>query len=116
MKIYRPTPETDAAQHEGLLRTNPIPMQVVTAEFARRLERERDEAREQNAKLLDFAERATKEMESGAALYFVDPARTANAYRAELDRLKEGAKCPVCTPEQKCWECAHDTSLKEGAK
>jgi hypothetical protein len=46
MKIDRPTPETDAAQHEGLLRTNPIPMQVVTAEFARRLERERDEARE----------------------------------------------------------------------
>ena len=40
------TPETDAAQHEGLLRTNPIPMQVVTANFARKLERERDEARE----------------------------------------------------------------------
>ena len=37
------TPETDAAQHEGLLRTNPIPLQVVTAEFARKLERERDE-------------------------------------------------------------------------
>ena len=37
------TPETDAAQHEGLLRTNPIPMQVVTANFARRLERERDD-------------------------------------------------------------------------
>jgi hypothetical protein len=41
----RPTPETDAEQHEGLLRTNPIPMQVVTANFARKLERERDEAR-----------------------------------------------------------------------
>ena len=40
------TPETDAAQHEGLLKTNPIPMQVVTANFARKLERERDEARE----------------------------------------------------------------------
>jgi len=40
------TPETDAVQHEGLLRTNPIPMQVVTANFARKLERERDEARE----------------------------------------------------------------------
>jgi hypothetical protein len=38
----RPTPETDAAEHEGLLRTNPIPMQVVTANFARKLERERD--------------------------------------------------------------------------
>jgi predicted Zn-dependent protease len=43
----RPTPETDSEQHEGLLRTNPIPMQVVTANFARRLERERDEAREE---------------------------------------------------------------------
>jgi hypothetical protein len=41
------TPETDAVQHEGLLRTNPIPMQVVTANFARKLERERDEAREE---------------------------------------------------------------------
>jgi hypothetical protein len=40
------TPETDAAQHEGLLRTNPIPMQVVTANFARKLERERNAARE----------------------------------------------------------------------
>jgi len=38
------TPETDAAQHEGLLRTNPIPMQVVTANFARKLERERASA------------------------------------------------------------------------
>ena len=43
----RPTPETDLAQHEGLLRTNPIPTQVVHVNFARRLERERDEAREE---------------------------------------------------------------------
>ena len=42
----RATPETDAAQHEGLLRTNPIPMQVVTANFARKLERERDAVRD----------------------------------------------------------------------
>jgi hypothetical protein len=49
------TPETDAAQHEGLLRTNPIPMQVVTANFARKLERERDEL----AALL-AAEKATR--------------------------------------------------------
>jgi hypothetical protein len=41
------TPETDEAQHEGLIRTNPIPMQVVTSNFARKLERERDEAREE---------------------------------------------------------------------
>jgi hypothetical protein len=34
------TPRTDAAQHEGLLRGNPIPTSVTTAEFARQLERE----------------------------------------------------------------------------
>ena len=42
----RPTPETDEAQHEGLLRGNPMPTKVVTANFARKLERERDAARD----------------------------------------------------------------------
>ena len=51
----RPTPETDSAQCEGLLRTNPIPMQVVTANFARKLERERDEARAVANELSDVA-------------------------------------------------------------
>jgi hypothetical protein len=51
----RPTPETDAEQHEGLLRTNPIPMQVVTANFARKLERERDEARAVAGELANVA-------------------------------------------------------------
>ena len=37
------TPETDEAQHEGLLRGNPMPTQVVHVNFARKLERERDE-------------------------------------------------------------------------
>lgn len=41
----RPTPETDAVQHEGLLRGNPMPTQVVTVNHARKLERERDELR-----------------------------------------------------------------------
>lgn len=39
-----PTPRTDAAQHEGLLRGNPIPTSVTTADFARQLERELDAA------------------------------------------------------------------------
>ena len=47
MKTDQPTPETDAAQHEGLLRGSPLPTRVVHVNFARRLERERDEAREQ---------------------------------------------------------------------
>jgi hypothetical protein len=58
------TPETDAAQHEGLLRTNPIPMQVVTANFARRLERERDEAREVAEQLYDAAAYGLAQWES----------------------------------------------------
>ena len=66
------TPETDAAQHEGLLRTNPIPMQVVTANFARKLERERDEARQQIAKLLNKLDQLYRDV--------------------EIDKLKEGAK------------------------
>ena len=45
--IDRPTPETDASQHEGLLRGNAMPTQVVHVNFARKLERERDGAREQ---------------------------------------------------------------------
>jgi hypothetical protein len=58
----------------------------VDIEYARELKRERDEAREQNAKLQDIAERAIEEMESG------DPVGTSDAYRAELDKIKEGAK------------------------
>jgi len=51
-----------------------------------RIAKERDEAREQNAKLRDIAERAIEEMEGG------DPVGTSDAYRAELDKIKEGAK------------------------
>ena len=39
------TPRTDAAQHEGLLRGNPIPTSVTTADFARQLERELNAAK-----------------------------------------------------------------------
>ena len=42
----RPTPETDMSQHEGLLKENSMPTQVVHVNFASKLERERDEARE----------------------------------------------------------------------
>ena len=49
--MSRPTPETDAAQHEGLLRGNPMPTQVVHFLFARKLEQERDEAREERDNL-----------------------------------------------------------------
>jgi hypothetical protein len=71
------TPETDAAQHEGLLRTNPIPLQVVTASFARKLERERDEAR-------DLAQ----QMSESNQVLMADVL----FYRNAWEQLKEGAK------------------------
>lgn len=40
------TPRTDAAQHEGLLRGNPTPTLVTTADFARQLERDITELNE----------------------------------------------------------------------
>jgi hypothetical protein len=49
-------PETDAAQHEGLLRGHPTPTLVVRASFARNLERQRDEARELVRELRDALE------------------------------------------------------------
>ena len=39
----RPTPETNEAKREGLLRGNPVPTQVVHVSFAERLEQQRDE-------------------------------------------------------------------------
>ena len=41
------TPETDEAQHEGLLRGNAMPTKVVTANFARKLEQQRNEAKKE---------------------------------------------------------------------
>jgi hypothetical protein len=41
------TPETDEAQHEGLLRGNAMPTKVVTANFACKLEQQRNEAKEE---------------------------------------------------------------------
>lgn len=40
-----PTPDTDSAQCEGLLRGNAVPTHVVHVNFARKLERERDAAK-----------------------------------------------------------------------
>ena len=39
----RPTPETNEAKREGLMRGNPVPTQVVHVSFAERLEQQRDE-------------------------------------------------------------------------
>ena len=45
-----PTPRTDAAQHEGLIRGSATPTKVIRTDFARTLERE-------NAELLESLER-----------------------------------------------------------
>jgi len=52
-------------------------------------ERERDEAREQNAKLRDIAERAINYLDQSYRDGFCDEA---SDLRAELNQLKEGAK------------------------
>ena len=90
MNTDRPTPETNAAQCEGLLRTNPIPMQVVTANFARRLERERDEARAVAGELADVASKHL------SFLLAVTPAKTNETHEKEtmkvIDALKRWKK------------------------
>lgn len=108
------TPKTDAARHDLTEYGPPTPCSYgdwVAAEFACKLERERDEAMEkakqwekialradteraeaikQNAKLRDIAERAIE------AIPFTEGygefSYAAAVLRAELNQLKEGAK------------------------
>jgi hypothetical protein len=75
-------------------------------------ERERDEAREQIKELIYISERAIDLAEID---FENDKFGVVSELRDGLERIKEGAKCPVCSPEQKCWECADDVS-REGAK
>jgi hypothetical protein len=58
---------------------------VVPTEWAEQLERERDEAREQNAKLISIAERAIDDLR-----WFYES--KANGIILELDQLKECVK------------------------
>jgi len=60
-------------------------MELIDAEVARKLKRERDEAREQNAKMRYFAERILLNCET------LHP-NTVKLHRAELEQIKEGAK------------------------
>ncbi len=79
--IELPTPETDAAAVKNIYGV----ASEVDVDFARRLEHERDEARDQNAKLRKIAERAIVPLECDGVPYGAK-------LRAELDQLKEGAK------------------------
>jgi hypothetical protein len=80
------TPETnklleDLLAEIGTLGRHNCPEKLVT--FCRKLERERDEVREQNAKLREIAERAINAVSNQPTEYFL---------RAELEKLKEGEK------------------------
>ena len=85
------TPETDAFRDSQF--NDRVDEMDKLYDLAEKLERERDEAREQNAKLRDIAERALVVASMVSELY-------QQGYRpesldqlcAELDQLKEGAK------------------------
>ena len=81
----RPTPETDDLDREL---HNPRVLQDRYSEMmehAQNMERERDEARELNAKLIALAERATDDLR-----WFYES--HADGISLELEKLKEDAK------------------------
>jgi hypothetical protein len=81
------TPETDAFIVQNT--TNEGPTGVKWRSHAERLERERDEAREENAKLREIAERAIDYLDQSYRDGFRDEA---NDLRYELKQLNEAAK------------------------
>ena len=90
----RPTPETDALEGRQDILWEACPPDLKELLFdaldemkslARKLERERDEAREQSAKLRNIAERILLNCET------LHP-NTVKLHRAELAQLKEGAQ------------------------
>jgi len=78
------TPETDSKANDTF--GNHL-CATVLADFARKLERERDEAREQNAKLRNIAERLADELRDLA-----NPAFDEILNEFEELKLKEGGK------------------------
>jgi hypothetical protein len=83
------TPETDDQPIIYAMNDNGYQVPCVDLEFARRLKRERDEAREQNAKLRDIAERAIDYLNQSYRNGFEDEA---SDLRYELAQLKEETK------------------------
>jgi hypothetical protein len=82
------TPETDKEISVGLENAD---RECVSVEFARRIERERDEARQKNSKLRYIAERAQTICQRWVSPQYAD-AGAVKQLRAELDQLKGGAK------------------------
>jgi hypothetical protein len=85
------TPETDAVVRNAKIADHPpTRLAAILTVKCEKLERERDEAREENAKLRDIAKRAIE------AIPFTEGygefSYAAAVLRAELNQLKEGAK------------------------
>jgi hypothetical protein len=76
-------------------------LKCVLLEDYKKLEQERDEARQQ--------------LRIAVGLLSTHPQFADTHPEDVLAFVKEGARCPVCSPEQKCWECADDVS-QEGEK
>ena len=90
------TPETDTAISDGVeMLTNQSDSVALYQKLCdavceiQSLRRERDEAREENAKLREIAERAINYLDQSYRNGFCDEA---SDLRAELDQVKEGAK------------------------
>jgi hypothetical protein len=72
-----------------------------------RYKQERDDTREKLNEAIELL---------GRAAVYSTTAIQENTEKFLLKIGKSGeAKCPVCTPEQKCWECANDVS-QEGVE
>jgi len=91
----RPTPETDSAWEELYSNFSRYRIAEKMKTYCQEKERERDEAREKNAKIRDIAEWfANQFFENDGDERWPSCPVTKNAQklRAELDQLKEGAK------------------------
>ena len=85
----RPTPETDAAcWREGF----GLNSKCVHAEFARKLERERDEAREENKKFREALEWIAKRYDDSKPTHAVAMDAYEMSCTAKASLRKEGAK------------------------
>jgi hypothetical protein len=83
------TPETDDQSIIYAINDNGYQVPCVDLEFARRLERERDEAREEIKELIYIAERAIDLAEID---FENDKFGVVSELRDGLERIKEGAK------------------------
>ncbi len=76
------------AQHEGLLKGNAMPTQVVHVNFARKLERERDEARELVKTYQDYTQLLVDEINDTGAVAYVHGWRSSRYEQGKVLREK----------------------------